>query len=189
MRRACSQPGVAHGARLMMAAEPCEAPRVAARLTNARHCLINTGGPRSITAPSNRGFLDAVVRGECPRELEASSQGAPINVSLLRRNEDYVPPEQPRHVAFAGTGRTLAGAWACHPAPCILGCLSHPCQWPAVLATTLCDQSTNGRYGMSCPPPWMTMARRACQRALEGRGGRGHGMTTRRPNFRVEALH
>ena len=70
------------------------------------------GEPRSISAPVNREFLDAVVRGECPRELETSSQGGPVNVSLLRRNEDFVPPQKPRHVAFAGTGRTLAGGAA-----------------------------------------------------------------------------
>ncbi|KAK9812267.1 hypothetical protein WJX73_008879 [Symbiochloris irregularis] len=71
---------------------------------------VNDGEPRSITDPANREFLDAVVRGECPRELEGLSQGAPVSVSLLRRNEDYVKPQQPRNVAFSGTGRTLAGS-------------------------------------------------------------------------------
>ena len=70
---------------------------------------MRAGEPRSITAPANREFLDAVVRGECPRELEAASQGQPVNVSLLRRTDDYTPPEQPRHVAFSGAARTLAG--------------------------------------------------------------------------------
>jgi UBX domain-containing protein 1 len=67
------------------------------------------GEPRSLEDPANKAFLESVSRGECPKELEPPSRDTPVNVNLLRRDEEYVAPVKPRYVAFKGHGRTLAG--------------------------------------------------------------------------------
>ena len=43
-----------------------------------------TGEPRSVTDPANQPFLDAVVRGECPAELDSAGR-EDVRVNLLRR--------------------------------------------------------------------------------------------------------
>lgn len=63
-----------------------------------------------MTDPSNRPFLEAIGRGECPQELAPANPNTQINVNIIRSARDYTPPEQPRHVAFSGQVRTLAGA-------------------------------------------------------------------------------
>lgn len=58
-----------------------------------------------MTDPRNREFLNALARGDAPQELV---QGATeeIQVALVRRGEDYRPPEK-KTKAFTGKGRTL----------------------------------------------------------------------------------
>ena len=75
------------------------------------HCLVcmATGPPRRVADPENMDFLESLNRGQCPRELEPPNRGTPINVNLLRKEEEWSEPEKPRYVAFSGSGRTLAG--------------------------------------------------------------------------------
>ena len=56
--------------------------------------------------PANRPFLEALGRGEAPRELLRSGQGEPIHVNCVRSNNDYTAP--PKSVAFTGRGQTLS---------------------------------------------------------------------------------
>ena len=67
------------------------------------------GEPRDIMDPANRLFLEALGRGECPPELAPADQNTPININLVRRGQAYEAPAKPRHVAFSGGSRTLAG--------------------------------------------------------------------------------
>ena len=59
--------------------------------------------------PANKAFLDAISNGECPHELLPEHPGTAINVNMVRKDTDYEPAAQPRHVAFTGKGRTLTG--------------------------------------------------------------------------------
>ena len=59
--------------------------------------------------PANKAFLDAISNGECPHELLPEHSGTAINVNMVRKDMDYEPAAQPRHVAFTGKGRTLTG--------------------------------------------------------------------------------
>lgn len=56
--------------------------------------------------PANRPFLDALGRGEAPRELLGSSPGEAIHVNCMRSNSDYKAP--PKNMAFTGRGQTLS---------------------------------------------------------------------------------
>ncbi len=56
--------------------------------------------------PANRPFLEALGRGEAPRELLGDGQGKPIHVNCVRSNQDYAPPT--KNMAFTGRGQTLA---------------------------------------------------------------------------------
>ena len=51
------------------------------------------GEPRSVTDPANQPFLEAVVRGECPSELDAGGR-EPVHVNLLRKGAalSWYPP-------------------------------------------------------------------------------------------------
>ncbi len=67
------------------------------------------GPPRQVTDAENMDFIESLNRGQCPRELEPPNRGTPINVNLLRKEEEWSEPAKPRYVAFSGSGRTLAG--------------------------------------------------------------------------------
>ena len=67
------------------------------------------GEPRDVFDPANKAFLDAISNGECPHELLPEHPGTAINVNMVRKDTDYEPAAQPRHVAFTGRGRTLTG--------------------------------------------------------------------------------
>ena len=49
-----------------------------------------------------------LVQGECPEELEPSDPGQPVDVNLIKKDEDWSEPEKPKYTAFQGSGRTLA---------------------------------------------------------------------------------
>ena len=57
---------------------------------------------------TNKAFLEAVARGECPAELEPQ-EDAPVSVNLVRHASDYEAPPPPAYVAFQGSARTLTG--------------------------------------------------------------------------------
>lgn len=71
---------------------------------------VDDGEPRSVADAANQPFLRSIEQGECPAELEPGSRATPVTVNLLRRQEDYVPPDRPKYVAFRGEGRKLADA-------------------------------------------------------------------------------
>lgn len=71
---------------------------------------VDDGEPRSIDDPSNAEFLRSIERGECPAELEPPNRSVPVTVNLLRRDEEYTPPEKPRYVVFGGSARKLTDA-------------------------------------------------------------------------------
>ena len=56
--------------------------------------------------PANRPFLEALGRGEAPRELVSTGQGQPIHVNCVRSPDEYTAP--PKSVAFTGRGQTLS---------------------------------------------------------------------------------
>ena len=62
--------------------------------------------------PANIPFMNAIAKGECPRELLPPRPDTPININLVRKDGDYEPPPEPKYVAFGGSGRTLGGEGA-----------------------------------------------------------------------------
>ncbi|GAB4821920.1 hypothetical protein N2152v2_008966 [Parachlorella kessleri] len=68
---------------------------------------VDGGEPRNVMDPANRAFLEAIQQGRCPPELDQDA--ALVDVNLIQKHEDYTPPKV---VAFAGTGRRLAGGSA-----------------------------------------------------------------------------
>lgn len=63
-----------------------------------------------MTDPSNRPFLEAIGRGECPPELTPPNPDTPITINMRRSHQPYEAPAQPRHVAFSGRGQKIAGS-------------------------------------------------------------------------------
>lgn len=57
---------------------------------------VDDGPPRSVDDPANFSFIDSISKGECPRELDPGTSTIPINVNLLRKEEDYTEPEKPK---------------------------------------------------------------------------------------------
>lgn len=68
---------------------------------------INDGEPRSMTDPANMPFMQSIMRGECPAELDPGTSDVPIHVNLVRSHEEYAEPEKPKYKAFSGSGRRL----------------------------------------------------------------------------------
>lgn len=58
--------------------------------------------------PSNLSFMSAITRGQLPSELDPGDPSIHVTVNLIRRDEEYTHPAQPRFKAFTGSGRTLA---------------------------------------------------------------------------------
>jgi len=76
---------------------------------------VDDGPPREVEDPANMGFINAIARGVTPPELEPRFPGQRVEVSLLRKGEDYEAPAEP--VAFTGRGNRLGGAEAAGAAP------------------------------------------------------------------------
>lgn len=68
---------------------------------------VNDEEPRRIDDPANMPFITAISRGQCPPELDPGDPSVHINVNLIRRDEDYVPP---KFKAFGGSGQKLGGS-------------------------------------------------------------------------------
>lgn len=69
---------------------------------------VDDGEPRRMDDPANAPFMQAIMRGQCPPELDPGDPSIQINVNLVRRDEEYTPPAQPRHKAFGGTAHKLS---------------------------------------------------------------------------------
>eukprot|EP00271_Cylindrocystis_brebissonii_P016126 TRINITY_DN39349_c0_g1_i1.p1 TRINITY_DN39349_c0_g1~~TRINITY_DN39349_c0_g1_i1.p1 ORF type:complete len:458 (-),score=99.21 TRINITY_DN39349_c0_g1_i1:388-1761(-) len=83
---------------------------------------IDDGPLRRLDDPANASFLQAINRGEVPRELRvaidaqlaaqevpAGSAPIPVDVHLVKKDEEWKAPPKPRYVAFGGQGQTLSG--------------------------------------------------------------------------------
>ncbi|KAG0565730.1 hypothetical protein KC19_7G010300 [Ceratodon purpureus] len=75
---------------------------------------VDDGPLRRLDDPANEPFLDSINKGECPRELEPADRSTQVHVNLVKKDEEWEAPPQPKYVAFGGTGRTLGSA---APAP------------------------------------------------------------------------
>eukprot|EP00245_Coleochaete_scutata_P001026 TRINITY_DN11252_c0_g1_i1.p1 TRINITY_DN11252_c0_g1~~TRINITY_DN11252_c0_g1_i1.p1 ORF type:complete len:413 (+),score=76.96 TRINITY_DN11252_c0_g1_i1:66-1304(+) len=83
-------------------------PAVTHTITFWRNGFIVGDGPlRHFEDPENRPFLESINRGNCPRELEPQDRNTQVTVNMVKRDEDWTPPPEPRYRAFAGVGRTL----------------------------------------------------------------------------------
>lgn len=74
--------------------------------------VVDDGPLRALDDPANIPFMNAIAKGECPRELLPPRPDTPININLVRKDGDYEPPPEPKYVAFGGSGRTLGGEGA-----------------------------------------------------------------------------
>jgi len=75
---------------------------------------VDGGQLRSYRDPANAPFLDAVKRGEVPRELQEKLQGKECSLSIIdKHHEDYAPPKNAVR-AFTGKGQMLGS-----PAPVV----------------------------------------------------------------------
>lgn len=71
---------------------------------------VNGGPARHVNDAANVDFIDSISKGECPAELDPGASKTPVSVNLVRKDEDYKPPEKPKYVAFSGGGRTLGAS-------------------------------------------------------------------------------
>jgi len=58
-------------------------------------------------APQN-----SISNGQAPQELLPASPSTPLSVNLVRKDEDWVAPPEPKYTAFAGGGNKLGGEGA-----------------------------------------------------------------------------
>ncbi|XP_024385512.1 plant UBX domain-containing protein 4 [Physcomitrium patens] len=75
---------------------------------------VDDGPLRRLDDPANEPFLDSINKGECPKELEPADRSTQVHVNLVKKEEEWEAPPQPKYVAFGGTGRTLGSS---APAP------------------------------------------------------------------------
>ncbi|KAG0526158.1 hypothetical protein BDA96_06G121400 [Sorghum bicolor] len=68
---------------------------------------VDDGPLRYYDDPENAEFLESLKMSKCPREL-VPTDGEHVDVSVIKRMEDYREPVRPRS-AFQGVGRTLGG--------------------------------------------------------------------------------
>ena len=80
------------------------APQVHTITFWANGFTVDDGPLRNYDDPANTAFMQAVGRGECPRELEPTDRATPININLVKKETDYEPPPEPKPV----TARWLA---------------------------------------------------------------------------------
>ncbi|CAG9460276.1 unnamed protein product [Pedinophyceae sp. YPF-701] len=66
---------------------------------------VDDGEPRSVEDPSSIAFLNDIAAGRVPRELLQG--GGEVDVHLMRKPEDYVPPKGAK--AFKGASNKLGG--------------------------------------------------------------------------------
>jgi UBX domain-containing protein 1 len=68
---------------------------------------VDDGDPRRMDDPANMQFMKAIMEGRLPSELDPGDPNILMHVNLIRRDEEYEPPAQPKFKAFAGEGRKL----------------------------------------------------------------------------------
>ncbi|KAL6135206.1 hypothetical protein ACLB2K_067434 [Fragaria x ananassa] len=72
---------------------------------------VDDGPLRRVDDPANAAFMESIKKSECPEELEPPSRMTTVEVSLIKREEDYREPVKQRsQAAFQGVGRTLGGS-------------------------------------------------------------------------------
>ncbi|KAH7289815.1 hypothetical protein KP509_30G019800 [Ceratopteris richardii] len=71
---------------------------------------VDDGPLRRLEDHANAELLRSIEKSECPKELEPNDRRTPVHVNLMRREDDWVPPPEPRYVAFQGVGRTLGSS-------------------------------------------------------------------------------
>lgn len=54
---------------------------------------VDDGPARDVNDPANLDFITSISNGECPAELDPGSNAIPVNVNLIRKEEDYVAPK------------------------------------------------------------------------------------------------
>eukprot|EP00403_Amphidinium_massartii_P010341 CAMPEP_0178419766 /NCGR_PEP_ID=MMETSP0689_2-20121128/25780_1 /TAXON_ID=160604 /ORGANISM="Amphidinium massartii, Strain CS-259" /LENGTH=240 /DNA_ID=CAMNT_0020041215 /DNA_START=135 /DNA_END=853 /DNA_ORIENTATION=- len=87
-------------------------PNGAVTVTWYRNGIVVGNGPfRPFSDPLNKKFLDEMVQGKCPEELQGDNPD--VHVQLIdKRGEDYkegAAPAAPAYTAFSGEGNTLGG--------------------------------------------------------------------------------
>ena len=91
---------------------PAPAPVAHTIAFYANGFVVDDGPLRALDDPANIPFMNAIAKGECPRELPPPRPDTPININLVRKDGDYEPPPEPKYVAFGGSGRTPGGEGA-----------------------------------------------------------------------------
>ena len=66
---------------------------------------VDDGEPRRVEDPENRGFMMAIMTGQCPEELLPDDPQQAIDINMVRKPGDYEPP---KYRAFEGSGHKLA---------------------------------------------------------------------------------
>ena len=66
---------------------------------------VDDGEPRRVDDPENRGFMMAIMTGQCPEELLPDDPQQAIDINMVRKSGDYEPP---KYRAFKGAGHKLA---------------------------------------------------------------------------------
>ena len=71
---------------------------------------VNGGPLRRLDDPANAPFMEAIAQGMYPEELRPADLSTPVHVNLVRKDEDWVAPPEPKYTAFSGAGRTLGAS-------------------------------------------------------------------------------
>lgn len=71
--------------------------------------LVDDGEFRKLGDPRNTAFLEALKAGQYPPELAPKNPGTTVKVNLVRKNENYEPPQEagPSRTPFSGQARKV----------------------------------------------------------------------------------
>jgi len=119
---------------------------------------VDDGPGRGIGAPENMEFMQSIMQGVHPVELQPEHAETEVEVNLVKRDEDYQPPLEPTFQSFKGTGRKLtadegngAAAAAAEEAP--------PGEWHGIdvsqPATSLQLRMADGGRMVTLPPQFL----------------------------------
>jgi len=72
--------------------------------------VVNGGPLRRLDDPANAPFMEAIAAGMYPEELRPADLSTPVHVNLVRKDEDWVAPPEPKYTAFSGAGHSLKAA-------------------------------------------------------------------------------
>lgn len=65
---------------------------------------VDDGEPRRVDDAENRGFMMAIMTGQCPEELLPEDPQQAIDINMVRKSGEYEPP---KYRAFKGSGHKL----------------------------------------------------------------------------------